>query len=206
LNWVHDTPWFSKSSNVFARNIIGNWTLSGTYILESPQMATVQSAIDSNLNGDSAGDRAIVNINGRPGTGSGVNGLSRTGSILPAGDAGIVAYVAKDSTAQYVVAGLGALTNAGRQTIPSGRINNWDLQIKKQFTWRDGGVKLQLAGQAINVFNHPQYIPGYLNNVQFHDSNDTRNQLIPGNSVFNRPDQVYSSNSRTMTLTGRIQF
>ena len=33
---------------------------------ESPQYATVQSGLDSNLNFDSAGDRAILNVNGVP--------------------------------------------------------------------------------------------------------------------------------------------
>ena len=125
---------------------------------------------------------------------------------MAAGSDGIVAYVAKNPTAQYVVAGLGARTNSGRQTLPSGRINNWDLQLKKEIVWKDGARRLQFAGQAFNVFNHAQYIPGYVNNVQFHDSAETRNHLIPGNPLFNRPDLVYSSNSRTMTLTGRFQF
>ena len=36
------------------------------YTYESPQYATVQSGVDSNLNNDSAGDRAIVNPTGDP--------------------------------------------------------------------------------------------------------------------------------------------
>jgi hypothetical protein len=56
------------------------------------------------------------------------------------------------------------------------------------------------------MFNHPQYTPGYLNNVQFHNSNDTRVNLIPGNPSFNRPDLVFDSNSRTISLVARFQF
>ena len=41
--------------------MVGNWNASGTYTYETPEYATVQSGIDSNLNNDSAGDRAIVN-------------------------------------------------------------------------------------------------------------------------------------------------
>jgi hypothetical protein len=65
---------------------------------------------------------------------------------------------------------------------------------------------LQIAAQFLNAFNHPQYIPGYLNIVQFHDSNVTRVNLIPDQKEFNRPDLVYSSNSRTIQLVGRFQF
>lgn len=205
FSWVYDTPWLSKSSNAIARNTIGNWTLSGAYMFESPQYATVQSGVDSNLNGDAAGDRAIVNVDGIRGTGSAVDALDRNGNVVAAGSANIVAYVARNPTAQYILAGLGARTNSGRQTLPSGRINNWDVQLKKQFTF--GEVrKLQFGAQAFNLFNHAQYVPGYVSNVQFKDSNETRNHLIPGNAIFNQPDQVYRSNSRTMILTARFEF
>ena len=49
---------------------------------ESPQFATVQSGLDSNLNGDSAGDRTIINANGVKNTGSGVVALARNGSTV----------------------------------------------------------------------------------------------------------------------------
>src|SRR5579862_7450397 len=57
---VYDLPYF-KQGNWFVRNIVGNWGFSPVYTYESPQWATVQSAVDANLNGDSAGDRAIFN-------------------------------------------------------------------------------------------------------------------------------------------------
>ena len=65
---VYDLPYF-KHGNWLMRNIVGNWGFSPVYTYESPQWATVQSAVDSNLNGDSAGDRAIFNsgVTGRAG-------------------------------------------------------------------------------------------------------------------------------------------
>src|SRR6185503_5326092 len=100
FNWIYDTPWFSKHTNPFLRHALGNYIFSGTYTYESPQYATVQSAVDSNINGDSAGDRAILNINGVKNTGSGVTGYDRNGAALAAGNANIVAYVANNSNAQ----------------------------------------------------------------------------------------------------------
>ena len=109
------------------RNVVGNWGFSPVYTYESPQ-ATVQSAVDSNLNGDSAGDRAIFNPGGIAGTGSGVTPLCK--STLPsfatcgendfdsaAGPPGpgnfdstplLVAYGAVNPNAQYIVVGPGA--------------------------------------------------------------------------------------------------
>ncbi len=60
---VYDLPFF-KNSNWFVKNIVGNWGFSPIYTYESPQWATVQSATDSNLNGDSAGDRVVLNQRG----------------------------------------------------------------------------------------------------------------------------------------------
>ena len=66
---VWDVPFFQHSENWFKRNMLGNWLSTGTYIYESPEYVTVQSGLDSNLNGDSAGDRAIVNPAGIGNTG-----------------------------------------------------------------------------------------------------------------------------------------
>ena len=49
-----------KNGNWFMKNLVGNWNISGTYTYQSPEYATVQSGLDSNLNNDSAGDRTII--------------------------------------------------------------------------------------------------------------------------------------------------
>lgn len=217
VTWVYETPWYSRSDNKFFRFVLGGYILSGTYTYETPQYATVQSSVDSNLNGDSAGDRAIINVNGVPNTGSGVTPLARDGSVVNSGTtctvggapksgaACTVAYVAINPNAQYIVAGLGALANGGRNTMALRPINNWDIQGKKEFVFKER-YKFQLAAQAFNLFNHPQYVSGYLSSVQFHNSNSTNINLIPSNAVFGKPDQVFSSNPRIMQLTARFEF
>jgi hypothetical protein len=205
LAWTYETPWYRNHSNWLLRNVLGNYTLSGTYIYESPQYATVQSGIDSNLNFDSAGDRAIVNLNGVANTGTGVYAIDRTGARVASGDPGTVAYVANDPNAQYIVTGLGARSNAGRNTLPTRPINNTDLALRKSLPIGEGR-KLEFGGQAFNSLNHPQYVPGFLNNVQARPGVSTRNNLIPGNPMFNRPDLAYASNARSLQLFARLQF
>ena len=61
------------------KNVVGNWNISGTYTYESPELATVQSGLDSNLNGDSAGDRTIINPDGAANVGTGVTGYNSAG-------------------------------------------------------------------------------------------------------------------------------
>ena len=217
FTWVYTTPWFTKSSNRMLRYTLGDYIFSGTYTYESPQFATVQSGIDSNLNGDSAGDRSIVNPAGINNTGSDVTALARNGSVVNSGTSCVVAgtpttganctvaYVAVNPNARYIIAGAGALANAGRNTMALRPINNFDVQLKKEFVFKER-FKFQIAGQAFNLLNHPQYVSGYLDNVQFHNSNTTNLNLIPNSSIFGQPDQVFSSNPRGMQLTARFEF
>ena len=58
FSMIYDAPFFSKSQNWFAKNIVGNWEVAPTYTYEAPEYITIQSGIDSNLNNDSAGDRS----------------------------------------------------------------------------------------------------------------------------------------------------
>ena len=57
---IYDLPFF-KNSNWMMKNVVGNWQFAPIYTFESPEYATVQSGLDSNGNGDTAGDRAIYN-------------------------------------------------------------------------------------------------------------------------------------------------
>src|SRR6185312_3551866 len=157
------------------------------------------------LNFDSAGDRAIVNVNGVPNTGSSVYPVDRAGNRLTFGDPASVAYVAQNPSAQYIVAGLGARATSARNTLPTRPIDDIDFAVKKAFSIKENW-KVELGGQAFNALNHPQYTPGFLNNVEFHPGVTTRNNLIPGNPMFNRPDLAYASNARSLQLFARVQF
>ncbi|MBI2681578.1 MAG: TonB-dependent receptor [Candidatus Solibacter usitatus] len=195
-----------QNGNWLMKNIVGNWNISGTYTFQSPEYATVQSGVDSNQNGDSAGDRAIINPSGSANSGTGVTGYNSLGQAVPAGDPSIVAYVANNSSARYIVAGLGARSNSGRNTLPLGRVNNIDLALKKriQITER---VRFDIGAQAFNVFNHAQFVGGYLNDVNsFSTAAISRAFLVPNNADFGRYDQYFSSNSRQLQLVAHITF
>ena len=87
LALLYDVPFYKGSNNWVMKNVIGNWEIAPIYTYESPEYYTAQSGVDSNLNGDSATDRPIVNPAGADGTGSKVVGLDATGqtdSFLPA--------------------------------------------------------------------------------------------------------------------------
>jgi len=191
--------------------VLGNWLVAPIYTFQTGEPADVQSGVDANLNGDSAGDRAVFNPTGIPGTGSGVTALCN--SSLPAGascaasTANIVAYLANNGNAQYITAGKGALATSGRNTLQTRRIDNLDVTAGKRFNFTER-MRLEFQAQFLNVLNHPQYTPGLLNQVDSigFTSPAATNYLHPSNAIFNRPDQAFSSNSRTLQMALKFIF
>lgn len=199
LSWYYEAQWLKGSSNWAAKNLAGNWTLSGTYMVESAGMATVQSGIDSNLNGDSAGDRALVNVSGTDLVGSPVTELTNT-----AGQ--IVGYLATNPNARYIAAGSGVAPNAGRSTLPLRGINNWDFSVYKNFSFMEG-KSIQFRGGFYNFFNHPQYAPGSISTVGATSTNTlSRSFLNPGHPDFMNVTDYFDSHPRSIQLGLRIQF
>jgi hypothetical protein len=119
-----------------------------------------------------------------------------------------VAYLVNNPNAQYITAGAGALSNAGRNTLATPRINNWDLTAAKNFTIGER-IRLQFRADFFNAFNHPQYTPGQVDNVSPVNRNSTAlpiTYLIPSNALFGQWNQVFSSNSRYIQLGVKLRF
>jgi hypothetical protein len=214
---VYDAPWY-KRSNWFMKNLVGNWQFSPIYTYETGEWGDVQSGLDSNLNGDSAGDRAIFNPKGTPGTGSGVTALCKSSFVATpanpcdpsnaAARSSIVGYLAKNGNAQYIVAQQGALATAGRNSIHLPPIDNVDLAILKRFNMKES-VNFEFGANFSNIFNHPQFIAGLINDVaSFGNTTDAaRNSYLnPASSGFLNAKANFPSNSRTIGLVAKIHF
>jgi len=213
LTMIYDEPFF-KNSNFFLKNTLGNWEIAPIYTYQSGQWVTAQSAIDSNLNGDTAGDRVILNPSGVAGTGSGVIPLCRstvascpkTVSAANAKSAGVVGYLARTPNAQYVEAGYGALANVGRNTLQLAPINDIDLTALKRFSITER-FRIEFQAQAFNLFNHPQYVGGFINDIApIGFTGSERTVLEPQSANFNKPSAVFASNARTLQLVLKIIF
>jgi hypothetical protein len=191
------------------KNVVGNWNISGTYTFQSPEFATVQSGVDSNLNGDAL-DRAIINPAGAANIGSGVTGYNAAGQVSTGSD--IVAYVANNSNARYIVAGAGARSNGGRNTFPLGRTNNFDVALTKRINITER-FRFDIGAQAFNLLNHAQFVGGYLNDVNpFFTNATSRSFLVPSSSSFGAFNQgtpnvgFFPSNSRALQLVAHFTF
>jgi hypothetical protein len=205
---VYDLPFF-KNGNWFMKNIAGNWGFSPIYTYESPEWATVQSGGDTNLNGDSAGDRTILNNSGVKGTGSGVTPLKNTGGAT-------VGYLAINPNAQYITAGPGALATSARNTLATEPTNDFSLSTYKDLNIGER-CKFRFGAQFGNILNHPQFIPGSnpgqglgVNDVNSFttgpNSSSYLNYLKPNNANFNNPRSVFASNARSIALVAKFTF
>jgi hypothetical protein len=207
LEAIYDVPFFRGSSNWMAKNLLGNWKLVPTWQLQSPEFYTPQSGVDSNLNGDSAPDRTVINASGIPGTGSSVIPVCTVplSAKNTCPSANTVGYVAKNPNAQFIQAGPGALATAGRNTQATPRTNNWDMAVVKRFNTSER-TNIEFTAQAFNIFNHSQFIPGSVNTVNSIPYTGITGFVRVNSGAFNDPTQAFANNARVMQLVAKFNF
>lgn len=212
-SWVWDMP---RLQSTILDRTIGGWSISGTYLAETGQPVTPLSFSDANLNGDTAGDRAIINPNG---SGLTVTGFDRVcanaaglttiiAGTCPATNPNVVAYVAKNPTAKYVQAGPGTKTNSGRNILTTAGLNNWNLGLFKNFGITEDW-KVQFRASMINVFNHRQPSLGLGSVEGFNDNAINGPGLVSvteGNQDFMKPQNLFTGGNRAITLGLKLFF
>jgi len=191
-------PW--KKGNWLLRNIVGNWEIAPVYTYQTGTLYTVQSGVDANLNGDTAGDRTFVNPAGNPTIGSTTTPLKNTAGQT-------VGFLATNPNARYIQAPKGTMPTGGRNTEHLNPIDDIDMTFAKSFNFTER-VRIQFAGRFFNILNHPQYVGGYINDVApiGFTSGAVHNFLIPGTGVFGDPTQVLSSNPRNIQVSAKLTF
>ena len=214
MQMVYDVPFF-RNRGWWLKNLVGNWEIAPVYTYQSGQHVTPQSAVDSNLNTDSAPDRVMINPAGNINLGTNATALTNS-----AGDT--VAYLAVNPNAKFVSAPLGTLPNGGRSLLNLNPIDNIDLTLLKRISLTER-FKLEFTARAINIFNHPQYTGGYLSDAgSFGGSGPigsgagyafgsiqgdlVRNSIEPGNPIFQQWSQAFSSNPRQLQLALKLTF
>ena len=213
-SWIYELPWWRKS-NGLTRTMLGGFNIAGTYTYETGERITIRSGTDANQNGDSAGDRAILNPGGTEGVGSTVRALVRTcpsfnpdGSCTTSAASRTIGYAANNPNAKYIQAGNGAVSTIGRNTFLLPAINNFDISVFKNFHFGESSKYIQVRADFFNAFNHPQYVPGSVNTVDPVSTTGltTLNQVAPSTTDFLNPSKVLSSNPRVIQMALRFTF
>jgi hypothetical protein len=224
--WVYELPNVS-TSNGFLRVLAHGWQWNGSYLAESGQPVTPLSGTDANANGDSAGDRTILNPAGVGLTGSAVQAVCNAG---PGGatslvgrdavtgawqcgsqnDANIVGYVSLDPTARFIQAEVGAKPNVGRNTVNTPGLNIWNMGVFKN-TKLTERFALQFRAESYNTFNHRNFSIGLPSNNGALDQNTNTNPLnagyifVPATGTFLN-SKLFNGGSRTMQLGLRLSW
>ena len=217
FSMIYDMPYF-KNGNWFMKNLVGNWELAPVYQYQTGQLVTPQTAVDSNLNGDSAPDRVMINPNGTNNVGTGATPLCSgpTAPVCPAEPSGatppIVAYLANSPNARYVASPEGTLPNGGRSLLTMNPINDIDITALKRFSLTER-FNLEFSVRAFNIFNHPQYVGGNLSDVGAVSfgagtiaGDLARTAVEPTSSNFAQWSQAFSSNPRSLLLAMKLTF
>jgi hypothetical protein len=105
------------------------------------------------------------------------------------------------------------MATAGRNTEPTRPINNFDVTALKRFNLTER-FRLEFAGQIYNLFNHPQYVPGFVNDIQptSHSADASVTSFVRltsanlGAGLWNQPQNVFSSTPRSMQLFLKLIF
>jgi hypothetical protein len=85
--------------------------------------------------------------------------------------------------------------------------NNFDFSILKRVNFTEH-TSVEFSAQASNLFNHPQYLPGYISDVaplSFTGTN-VLTMEIPGSPTFNQPKAVFTNHPREMVLVAKFNF
>ena len=204
LSMIYDVPYF-KNRSWFMKNIIGNWELAPVYQYQTGQLITPQSAVDSNLNGDSAPDRVMINPNGTRNVGTDVTALMNS-----SGDT--VAYLANNASAAFVNSPKGTLPNGGRSLLNMNPINDIDVTALKRVSLTER-FNLEFSVRAFNVLNHPQYVGGTISDVVPVNygagtiaGDLARTTAEPSSINFAQWSQAFSSNPRALQLALKLTF
>lgn len=211
-----------KSDNRFMKAVVNGVEIGSTFLAQSGQPVTLQSGnagIDSNGNGDTAGDRASVNPfnSGSAGTDvyavcelpGGAIGLSSAG--VAAGGAcpsSAIGYTPVDTTAKYMITGPGARANLARNSFRSPGFGVLSLAVAKNFHFTEA-KSLQVKADLYNVLNHANYAlsnGNVFSNAGVTTATSTPGYAVPTDSNFLNAFNLFSGGIRSMTLSLKFLF
>jgi hypothetical protein len=113
------------------------------------------------------------------------NAANFIGEVRPDLIPGVNPYLCRNNStslnpAAFAPAPIGTVGNIGRNAFTGPGINNWDMSLFKNFTFKKH-ISLQLRWEVYNVFNHPQ--PNNVNTSFAFSSSGTGAVIDPTNGL-----------------------
>jgi len=147
-NYIYDVPWFNKRHD-FVGNVLGGWELSG---IVSFQTGLPFTGLGSNFDPAGLGNTPAITAGNRPETLCDPNSggaqtflqwfnttclqLNPTNGVAPFGN---------------------VVSNTGRGTVNGPPTKRFDFSVFKNIRIGEGSKKIQLRGEAFNIFNKTNF-------------------------------------------------
>jgi hypothetical protein len=144
----------------FLKNILGGWSIAGITTFQSGTPFTVSNGLNRNGFGTKAD---------RPDIGNPEAPINSRAIIFPQCSTGYKnpdTGACVDPSEVHWVQGTGSpsASTVGRNTLRTGGTNNFDLNLTKSILLRES-LRLELRWEALNAFNHPQFVQAPLMSV-----------------------------------------
>jgi Carboxypeptidase regulatory-like domain/TonB dependent receptor len=209
-----------RSDNRFVKTLVNGFQIGSTFLAQTGQPITLQSGgVDSNGNGDSAGDRASFNpfASGVGGSdvfavcelAGGATALSSAGMAAGGSCPGAaIGYTPVSYGARYIITGPGARANLGRNSFASPGFDVLNLSVGKKFHFSESKYLLAKA-DIFNILNHPNYAlsnGNVFSAVGVTTATTTPGYAIPGDPNFLNAPGLFSGGFRSMTLGLKFVF
>jgi hypothetical protein len=229
LSLIYELP-KTTTGNRFLKALLNGYQISPVFLAQSGQPVTIQSAVDSNGNGDTAGDRAVFNPSGT-GQVSGdvfpvceapsgttyvgttsflnakLNGCNVNSSPALLGFDPAIGYTPVNPGDRYVIAGGAARSTIGRNSITTPGFGVLNLSVFKN-TYLSETKYLQLQAQVFNILNHPNYSlsnGNVFSNAGVVTATTTQSYVLPFDPNFLN-QKVFSGGIRSITLGVKLFF
>jgi hypothetical protein len=142
------------------KSALGGWSLAGVTTLQSGTPFTVANGSDRNNDGIPADRPDVGNPNAPLNSRAIIAPSCSTGYQNP--DTG--ACTSPGDVHWIEGAGLPNASTVGRNTLRTGGTNNFDVNLTKSIPWAEKR-RLELRWEALNAFNHPQFVQVPLTSV-----------------------------------------
>jgi outer membrane receptor protein involved in Fe transport len=220
LSASYETPSIHSDSR-FMNALLDGYNIGVVYLAQTGQPVTLQSGlagIDSNGNGDTAGDRGVLNPFGTSLKGSDVfpvcanaGGTTSLATDTVGNDGSCagptIGYLAADPSAKYVIAGPDVKATIGRNSFRSPGFGVMNLSLGKKVKLTESAY-FQLKADFYNVLNHRNFTISNAN--VFSTTGVTAATSNPGYVSIADPSflnpKIFSGGNRQVTLTAKFVF
>ncbi|HJT68885.1 MAG TPA: TonB-dependent receptor [Terriglobales bacterium] len=217
LSATYETPKIHSDSRAL-KTLLEGYSIGTVYLAQTGQPVTLQSGVDANGNGDTAGDRGVLNPFGT---------LLKSSDVIPvcadlggttslaadtfenggACSGATIGYLAADPSAKYVLAGPDVRATIGRNSFRSPGFGVMNLSIGKKVRITESAY-FQLKADFSNVLNHQNFTISNAN--IFSTAGVTAATSNPGYVLITDPNflnsRIFSGGSRQTLLTAKFVF